>query len=153
MSLTRKGVTKEATWLLTTRVAAAARNLPEAGSSPPAGEPPLWTEYLTYDEAYNLVGVQRLNPQTGQWWDVSFDRPASAPDDDAGPAGEGRWTIAWGDDDDPDGPPPDDHAAAAVGPMELPPAPCPACKGTGSIPLLTSLRPCERCGGTGKAAG
>ena len=170
--------------------------LPEAGNAQPAGGPPFWMERLTYDEAYNLVREERLDPQTGQrrdvcldgpapelplwmeygtydgagrvsrvervdlasgeWRDVSVGRPmpAGTDDDDAGPAGAGRWTIAWGDDvDDPDGPPPpDDHAAAAAAPVELPPAPCPACNGAGTIPLLTSRRPCEQCGGTGKAA-
>ena len=104
---------------------------------PEAGGPPFWMERLTYDEAYNLVREERLDPQTDHWRDVSLDRPmpARTDDDDAGPASEGRWTIAWGDDDDPDGPPPpDDHAGAAAAPVELPP---------------TTRRPCDGGGGTG----
>ena len=69
---------------------------------PEAGGPLFEMERLTYDEAHNLVHMQRLDPEAGQWRDVSFDRPAPAPDDDddAGPVGEGRWTIRWGDDDE-----------------------------------------------------
>ena len=115
-------------------------------------EPPLWMEYGTCDGAGRVRRVERCDLASGQWRDLSVDRPAPAPDDDDdGPAGAGRWTIAWGDPDLDDSSP-DDQPAAAVAPVE-PPIPCPACKGVGSIPLLTSRRPCERCGGTGSCKG
>ena len=94
--------------------------------------------------------VERVDLASDQRRDVSFG-PAPAPDDDDGPAGEGRWITTWGDPDL-DDPPPDDQPAAAVAPVD-PPIPCPMCKGMGSIPLLTSRRPCERCGGTGSCRG
>ena len=119
--------------------------LPEAGNARPAGGPLFEMERLSYDEAYNLVSVQRVDPKTGEWRDVSLDGPAPEPPlwmeygtcDGAGRVSRvervdlagGRWRDvnvdrpmpAPDDDDDPDGPPGDQAAAAAAPVANHPP--------------------------------
>ena len=114
--------------------------LREAGNAPPR-----WRIEYAFDESERLVGVKRYVLEGGQWRALRPDEPAPRPEECEHPGG--RWTIAWGDDG-----PASDGAPAGQPATAGPPIPCPACKGAGTIPLLTTRRPCDHCGGTGKAA-
>jgi hypothetical protein len=61
---------------------------------------------------------------------------------------EGCWSIAWGDSEL-EGLPSKPTPNALI----HTPAQCPDCGGAGTILLLTSRRPCQRCGGTGSFKG
>ena len=75
---------------------------------PAAGAPLLEMERLTHDEAYNLVMEERLDPETGQWRDVSLDGPAPelpswmeygdvwacGPREQGGARRPGEWPVA-----------------------------------------------------------
>jgi hypothetical protein len=119
---------------------------PDAANGRSPSLPELLIECV-WDDNGRLVKTDRFVQEHGQWRAV--DPNESVPGLDEAEQAGGRWTIAWHDSESVDAAT-DNQTTVAPGDL---PAHCPDCKGVGTVLLLTSRRPCKRCGGTGSCTG